>query len=230
MRVHAILTAAGSGLRFNTAKHQQAHIPKQFLKLHGQPIILYSLLTLQKNRSVDEIIISSKNQYFNFLHSIAVQNNISKLTKLVEGGKTRFLSVRNAFMQIEALPSDLVLIHDSARPAIDLKMLEEIIAQARRHGEVIYGTSVSETVKREKNNIITETVKREHLWTVQTPQVFRYKVLADSYKTAGKKIDYTDEAALIENAGFRVRIVEGSRKNIKLTTLEDLQILKLFLK
>ena len=95
-----------------------------------------------------------------------------------------------------------------------------------KFGEVVPGLKISETVKKEKKGIITGTVDRNNLWTVQTPQVFRYEVLKKSYLKAGRKNYFTDESALAENAGFKVRIIKGSRDNIKITTEEDLRILK----
>jgi 2-C-methyl-D-erythritol 4-phosphate cytidylyltransferase len=184
------------------------------------------LLAFQRSRLIDEIFVTAENSYFDLIHKIAFKNRIAKLSTLVEGGKTRYESVRNAFKQIEGKPDDLILIHDAARPNIKINNIEELINIALKYGEVIPGTKISETVKRERKSIITETVDRSNLWTVQTPQVFRYKVLKKAYKKAGRKNDFTDEAALVENAGFKVRIIEGSRDNIKITSSEDLKLLK----
>jgi 2-C-methyl-D-erythritol 4-phosphate cytidylyltransferase len=223
MKVFAIITAAGSGSRFSSGKNR---IPKQFIKLYGKPVILYSLEAFQKSKHIDEIFVSANYKYFDFLHSLAVKNKITKLTTLVEGGKTRFESVRNTFLQVEGKPGDLVLIHDAARPNINNKLIEKLLAPAVKYGEVVPGIKISETVKKEKAGIITGTVDRNNLWTVQTPQVFRYGVLRKSYKKAGGKNDFTDEAALAEHAGYKVRLIEGTRNNIKITTGEDLRTLK----
>lgn len=219
--VIAILTAAGTGTRFGKAGK-----PKQFLKLKNKPVILYPLIAMQKCKAVSGIFISSSPDYFDYLHKMAVENKVTKLLALVEGGKTRFESVKNAFGQIELITSaDYVLIHDAARPNISAAMLDSMINGAMKYGNVIPGTPVSETVKRVKNSVIVETINRENLWTVQTPQVFRYKDLNDSYRKA-KRRDFTDEASLVESAGYRVRIIEGQRANIKITTPEDLDLMK----
>ena len=223
MKTFAIITAAGSGSRFSSGKNET---PKQFIKLNGKPVILYSLEVFQKSRLIDEIFISANYKYFDLLHSMAVKNKITKLTTLVEGGKTRFNSVKNAFLRINSKPGDLILIHDAARPNITKKFIEELLTSALKFGEVVPGLKISETVKKEKKGIITGTVDRNNLWTVQTPQVFRYEVLKKSYLKAGRKNYFTDESALAENAGFKVRIIKGSRDNIKITTEEDLRILK----
>ena len=97
MKTFAIITAAGSGSRFSSGKNET---PKQFIKLNGKPVILYSLEVFQKSRLIDEIFISANYKYFDLLHSMAVKNKITKLTTLVEGGKTRFNSVKNAFLRL----------------------------------------------------------------------------------------------------------------------------------
>lgn len=223
MKTFAIVTAAGSGSRFSSRK---GSLPKQFLNLNGLPVILHSLLVFQKNKLIDEILISAEPKYFDLIHRLAVKYKLTKLTTLVEGGKTRFGSVKNAFLQVEGKKGDLVLIHDAARPNIKKQLVDDIINGAGKYGEVVPGIKVSETIKREKKGIVTETVNRNNLWTIQTPQVFRYVVLKKSYLKAGRRNNFTDEAALVENAGFKVRIIEGSSDNVKITTEEDLKILK----
>jgi len=223
MKTFAIITAAGSGSRFSSGKKS---IPKQYAKLNGKPVILYSLQAFQKNRLIDEILVSASRRHFDFIHSLAVRYKITKLTALVEGGKTRFVSVKNAFLQVSGKPGDLVLIHDAARPNIKKKLIAILLTNALKYGEVIPGTKISETVKKESKGIIKRTVDRNNLWTVQTPQVFRFKILKKSYEKAGRKIDFTDEAALVENAGYSVRIIEGEKDNIKITTLDEINLLK----
>jgi 2-C-methyl-D-erythritol 4-phosphate cytidylyltransferase len=223
MKVFAIITAAGSGTRFSPGKNK---IPKQFVKLNGKPVILYSLEAFQKSKHIDEILVSANYKYFDFLHSLAVQNKITKLTTLVEGGKTRFVSVRNAFLQIEGKHTDLVMVHDAARPNINKNFIEKLLNYSAKFGEVIPGIKVSETVKRERKGIITGTVDRSNLWTVQTPQVFKYGILEKSYIKAGRKNDFTDEASLVENAGYKVRITEGEKENIKITTRDEINLIK----
>ena len=226
-KVIAIITAAGSGLRFSGSS--QNAVPKQFLKISNSPIILFPLLAMQKCKAISGIFIASQNKYFDYLHNLASKNKITKLMGLVEGGATRFTSVRNAFNQISAAPNDLVLIHDAARPNIDAAFLNSIIDEAKKHGEVIIGRRVSETVKREKKGFITETINRENLWTIQTPQIFPYKVLKSSYEKS-RINNFTDESALVEAAGLKVKIIEGPAGNIKVTTPEDLKFLKMIMK
>lgn len=223
--VHVIVTAGGSGTRFNKSSKGTPK-PKQFLNLLGKPVILHSLLKFQKCKEVKSIYISASKEYFNLLHAMASKNKITKLKALVEGGKTRFESVRNAFEQVSCDVDDIILIHDAARPNVTKEDIGLLIRVSQKYGEVILGIKVSDTVKRTSGNVIKETVMRDDLWLVQTPQAFRYDVLSRSYIIAGNKTDFTDEASLAEFAGYEVRIAEGNRYNIKITSQEDLNLLK----
>ncbi len=222
MKITAIITAGGSGSRFSkTGK------PKQFINLVGKPVILYSLAAFQHSGAVNEIIVAAGKEYFRFIHNLAVKNNISKLNNLVEGGKTRFESVRNAFMQIERSSSkDIIIIHDAARPNIDIYFIDMLITILGKYDGVIPGMKIPETIKRARNNIITETLNRDELFLIQTPQVFYYDSLKRAYEKCGNKTDFTDEASLVEFSGGKVRITEGRKDNIKITVSRDMELIK----
>ena len=223
--IHVIITAGGLGKRFNKTRTNAAK-PKQFLNLLGKPVILHSLLKFQKIKEVKSILVSANNKYFSYIHSQASKYKITKLKTLVDGGSTRFLSVRNAFNELNCLLDDIVMIHDAARPNVtsgELKLLRDI---SFKEGEVILGRKVQETVKRTIKDFVSETISRQDMWLIQTPQAFRYSILSKAYILAGMKIDFTDESSLVEYAGFNVRVSEGSRNNIKITTLDDLKTLK----
>lgn len=223
--VHVILTAGGTGSRFKKGLRSGSK-PKQFLNLLGKPVILHSLLKFQKSKEIKSIYISASKEYFSLLHAMAVKHKLTKLKALVEGGKTRFESVRNAFNQMECRIDDIILIHDAARPNVTKDDISSLIKASQKHGEVILGVKVSDTVKRTSGSIIKETVPRDELWLVQTPQAFRYDVLSRSYIISGSRTDFTDEASLVEFAGYEVRVSEGSRLNIKITSAEDMAALK----
>lgn len=225
--VYVIITAAGKGSRFKKDKNNK---PKQFLNLNGIPVILYSLLKFQKLKEIKGIYISAEPAYFNCLHSLAAKYKISKLKALVEGGKTRFDSVRNTFNQINCSGNDIILIHDAARPNISAGEIKKLISYAYKNGDVVFGCKVSDTVKKSKGNVITETIPRDNLWLVQTPQAFRYNTLSKAYIISGSKNYFTDESSVVENAGFTVNIIEGSRYNIKITTQDDFKLLRKLLK
>ena len=187
-------------------------------------------MALQKCPFIKQIIITADKKFFYLIHSYSIKYKITKLTYLVEGGKTRFNSVKNAFNQIVAGDNNLVLIHDAARPNIDSKLINSILGFAQHKGNTVIGVRISDTVKREKSGIIDETLNRDELWTVQTPQIFRYKDLKESYKKVKSKKIFTDESSLVESAGFKVNLFEGPKNNIKLTTIDDLNLLKQLMK
>ncbi len=230
--VHVIITAAGSSERFKKGPGKNLK-PKQFINLLGKPVILHSLIKFQKCKEVKSIIISSAPEYFNFIHSMASKHKITKLKALIEGGNTRFESVRNSFNQINCPNGllrcrldDIILIHDAARPNITTAEIKNLIGLAYKDGEVILGSRVSDTVKRDNGGVVTDTLSRDNLWLTQTPQAFRYDVLSRSYIIAGNKTDFTDESSMVEYAGYKVKITEGSKYNIKITNSEDLKTLK----
>ena len=194
--------------------------------MNGKPVFLHSLLVLQKCPYINQIIITADKKYFDFIHSYSIKYKITKLTHLVEGGKTRFQSVKNASEQIEAENNELILIHDAARPNISTDLVNKILSFAFTKGNTVIGVKISDTVKREKKGLIDKTLNREELWTVQTPQIFKFGDLKKSYKKVRSKKDFTDESSLVESAGFIVNLFEGPKNNIKLTTIDDLHLLK----
>lgn len=224
---HVIITAAGSGSRY---KNSNGTKPKQYLLLNGKPVILHSLLKFQKCSDIKSIYISAMPQFFSYLHSLVAKHKITKLKAMVEGGKTRFDSVKNAFNQIVAGLNDIILIHDAARPNLTKADLDKIISESSKYGEVIPAVKIPETVKKVNKSTVEKTIPRDDLWLVQTPQAFRYEVLSKAYILAGERNDYTDEAAMAEHAGFTVRVSECSRSNMKITTQDDLELLKRLMK
>jgi 2-C-methyl-D-erythritol 4-phosphate cytidylyltransferase len=223
LKVTAIITSAGSGSRFAVKRESK---PKQYQLLSGKPVILHSMMAFQNCGDIDEIIISAGKKYFDLIHSLAGKHSIMKLGSLVDGGKTRFESVKNAFNQISGSKNDIVIIHDAARPSISAEFVTSVISAAKKKGNVVPALRVSETIKRAGNGVVKETLNREELWLVQTPQAFRFADLEVSYNKARRKKDFTDEASLIEYAGYKVRIIPGLKNNIKITTPDDLHLLK----
>lgn len=221
--IYVIITSAGKGTRFKKGK---ANKPKQYQQLKGKPVILHSLQLFQMLPEVKGIYISADPAYFNYLHTLSVKYKISKLKALVDGGKTRFESVRNAFNQVNCRLNDTVLIHDAARPNFKMDDIKRLLKDIKKYSEVIPAVKVSDTVKRTKGNLISETVSRNDLWLVQTPQAFKYDVLSRAYIVAGSETAFTDEAALVESAGFKVYVSEGNRNNIKITIEDDIKLLK----
>jgi len=215
-KVVAIVPAAGYGRRLGAGKK------KPFVLLGGKPLVSYALKTLDGCKAIDGIVVAAKRPCIKRLKNIAKQAGIRKLIDVVAGGKTRFESVRNCMKSIGPT-FDVVLIHDAARPLIDEDTIERSINAAARFGASIAGLPESDTVKlADKGLFIKKTLDRNRIFRAQTPQAFRYELIKKAYLRAGAGV--TDDAGLVEAIGVRVKIVEGSFRNLKITTKEDLKI------
>ncbi|MEO6307322.1 MAG: 2-C-methyl-D-erythritol 4-phosphate cytidylyltransferase [Nitrospiraceae bacterium] len=218
--VVALVPAAGRGLRMGGS------VPKQFLSLGGEPLIVQSLRTLQASSVVDQIVLAVPLADVEYCeHEIVLRYGFTKVTKVVAGGDERQDSVRYALAQI---PSDteIVLIHDAVRPFVTQRMIEEVVAAARKEGAAIIALPMRDTVKQVRTDgTIERTVDRTPLWLAQTPQAFRRNWIESAHKKAhAEGIRATDDAFLVEWLGYSVAVVEGSGENIKVTRPEDLVI------
>ena len=224
MKTFAIIPAAGKGKRSGQA------IPKQYLKFSNKELIVYTLEAFQKNKLVDEIIIAAHPDYLALLEKIKKKYKLTKISKIVKGGKERQDSVYNALLSIDADKNDLMAVHDAARPLLPQKILTDAILTARKKGNALVCIKAKDTLV--KGTDIVETyIDRENVFYVQTPQVFRYNDLMRAMEMAYATDFYaTDESMLIKNLGLKINIVEGSLSNFKVTTEDDLHFLKKCLK
>ena len=216
--VVAVVPAAGLGSRMG------GNTPKQYLSLGGLPLLVHSLQVFQSLEYIREIILSvpiADREYC--WHEIVKPYGLEKVTQVVAGGKRRQDSVRNGLIAIST-ESEGVLVHDGVRPFIDQKSVIEVIRCAGETGAAVVAVPIRDTVKRvDHSGIIQETLKREELWQIQTPQVFRYDWLVEAHLRAQRyQWEVTDDATLFERMGYSVSVVEGSCFNIKITTPEDL--------
>jgi 2-C-methyl-D-erythritol 4-phosphate cytidylyltransferase len=201
-------------------------VPKQFLALGGQPLILHSLRVFQASSVIEEVILAVPlNEMDYCLKEIVAKHRFTKVTKVVPGGHERQDSVRHA---LEAVHDDVdvVLVHDAVRPFLTEHMVDEVVKAARAKGAAIIALPMKDTVKQVgANHVIERTVDRQSLWLAQTPQAFRRDwLLAAHRKAHAEGIRATDDAYLIEWAGHAVSVVEGSGENIKVTRPADMVI------
>jgi 2-C-methyl-D-erythritol 4-phosphate cytidylyltransferase len=201
-------------------------VPKQFLALGGQPLILHSLRVFQASSVIEEVILAVPlNEMDYCLKEIVAKHRFTKVTKVVPGGHERQDSVRHA---LEAVHDDVdvVLVHDAVRPFLTEHMVDEVVKAARAKGAAIIALPMKDTVKQVgADHVIERTVDRQSLWLAQTPQAFRRDwLLAAHRKAHAEGIRATDDAYLIEWAGHPVSVVEGSGENIKVTRPEDMVI------
>ena len=216
----ALVPAAGRGLRMGGA------IPKQFLALGGEPLVVHSLRVLQHSPVIDEIILAVPQADLDYcLNDLAVRYGFSKIKRVVAGGKERQDSVRHA---LEHTPEDTqtVVVHDAVRPFLTERMVAEVVEAAQRIGGAIVALPMRDTVKQvglERH--IERTVDRTPLWLAQTPQAFQRDWLLQVHRKAhAEGVHATDDAFLFEWAGHAVVVVEGSGENIKVTRPEDMII------
>ncbi|MBA4349261.1 MAG: 2-C-methyl-D-erythritol 4-phosphate cytidylyltransferase [Thermodesulfovibrio sp.] len=221
-KIVAIVPSAGVGKRFGRRKNKPFHL------LSGKPLIIWSLEALQGVKEIKEIIPVVKEEDMKTVASLIEKYNISKVKRIVPGGKERQDSVYNG---IKVLNDDVsvVLIHDGVRPLVEKDLIKRTISELRGFDGVIAGVPVKDTIKevssKEMNIVVLQTLNRNVLWAIQTPQVFRYKKLREAFEKAKHDNYYgTDDAALVERYGGRVKIVMGSYRNIKITTSEDIQV------
>jgi 2-C-methyl-D-erythritol 4-phosphate cytidylyltransferase len=219
MRIVAVIPAGGKGTRsgFN--------IPKQYLKIKGKELITYTLEVFQKNRSVDEIIISADPFYFKLLNKIKKKYSFSKLSGIVKAGKERQDSVYNGLNSLSASSGDLILVHDAVRPLLPAKILSDAIKTAIEKGNTVVCLKAKDTLIR-GNDLVEKYLDRDEVCYVQTPQIFEYSLLKKAMDKAFKdKFRGTDESMLVRRLNEKINIVEGSVFNFKVTSQEDIKLL-----
>ncbi len=218
--ISAIVVAAGKGTRMNM------NINKQYIELQGIPVLVRTLKVFQDSPDIDEIVMVVNEKEISYCQeNIVASYEFDKVKRIVAGGAERQNSVYNGLKSINP-QCDIVLIHDGARPFVSGKCLKDSIDGAREFGASCAAVPVKDTIKRADNKeFVLETIERSSLWSIQTPQTFRYDVIMDAHRKALEE-GYlgTDDAVLVERAGVRTKLVMGSYNNIKITTKEDLAI------
>jgi 2-C-methyl-D-erythritol 4-phosphate cytidylyltransferase/2-C-methyl-D-erythritol 2,4-cyclodiphosphate synthase len=212
VHVSAIIAAGGRGSRFGGSQ------PKQLQTLAGVPILKRTVDAFLQGYGFDEVVVA--------LPAELAVNPPSYLDSviIVEGGERRQDSVANAFGAV-APSSQIIVIHDAARPLVSSALIERTVDAAAKHGAAIAALQARDTVKRtDGSRIIRGTIPREEVFLAQTPQAFRVGVLRDALALASTASDATDEAMLAEQAGHSVYLVDGDPRNLKITTPEDLEI------
>lgn len=210
--VSAILLAAGKSSRFLKAKS------KILFKICNRPVIYYSLSVLSRHPQINEIIIVAAPENLKEIKHIVRRYKINKVSKVILGGKERKNSVSNGLRALNP-DTDLVVIHDGARPFVNSKIISSSILAARKRRAAIVGVPVKYTVKQVLRRLVVKTLKRENIWEIQTPQVFKKEVILKAYKDISGYA--TDDAMLVERIGIRPAVVLGSYANLKITTFED---------
>jgi len=224
-RIIAIVPAAGLGKRFN------ASIKKTFVNLKGVPLLIHTLKRLCEEKFITEVIPVLMEEDIDNGFQMVKKYNLKKIKRIAAGGKERQDSIYNALKLLEKNGTgtdSIVLIHDGVRPFIPKGLIENLIAELKNADGVIPGIPVKETLKEAAaDGIVINTVNREKLWSVHTPQAFFFNIIKKAYDTAYTEGFYaTDDASLIERIGGRVKIIPDSPYNIKVTMPEDMDMLE----
>jgi 2-C-methyl-D-erythritol 4-phosphate cytidylyltransferase len=220
MRTLAIILAGGAGKRMGAPTN------KQFLLLDNKPIIVHTLQIFEECRAIDGVYLVVNQKDLPIIQEEILESyRFNKVMKLVIGGRLRQDSVRNGLEAIEN-PCDIVVIHDGARPFVTPAFIEKGIYLMEMFDAVIPALPVKDTVKVvSKEGFVVKTLERDSLWHVQTPQTFKYELIVKAYREGmAKKVYGYDDATFLEYLGKKVKVVEGSPYNIKITTPEDLII------
>jgi len=212
--VWAVVPAAGQGLRMGQKK--------QALLLAGQPVLRWTLEVLEAAPTVHAVVVTVPvEDVADWQRRLA---ECSKVRAVLAGGAERQESVR---LGLAVVPDEVewVLVHDGVRPCVTVELVERVVGEASQHGAAIAALPVSETIKRGVGGWVKETVERDGLWAVQTPQVFRAEVLREAHRRAvAEGIAGTDDAVLVERLGVPIRLVPGRPDNLKITRPEDLPL------
>ncbi|MDG5788142.1 2-C-methyl-D-erythritol 4-phosphate cytidylyltransferase [Evansella sp. AB-P1] len=210
-----VIPAAGQGKRMKAGKN------KQFLLIDQIPLLIHTLRVFEEDILCHSIILVVNKQELKEVEKLIETYKINKVDKLVIGGKERQESVYEGLKVIEGNP--IVLIHDGARPFVQHSVIHNLIHKVVEKGAAIVATPVKDTIKQAVDGIVEKTVHRNNLWSIQTPQGFRYNKIVKGHQEAEKQDFFgTDDASLMEFIGEKVYIVEGDYENIKITTPEDI--------
>ena len=226
MSIAAIIVAGGKGLRMGAATR------KQYLELGGVPVLVRTLRVFLSCPQIDRIVLAAPGDDLPFIRTDLLKSVTGgDRIELVAGGAERQESVYNALVALGASFKGLVAVHDGVRPFVSHDEIQRVLEQAEMDGAAILGVPAFETLKHvNEETTIAATLPRDGIWMAQTPQVFRFSLLAWAHEKAREdKALGTDDASLVERMGDPVTVITGSRCNIKITTPDDMALAELFL-
>jgi len=229
----AILIAGGSGKRMGQ------DIPKQFINVYDKPVLLYTLESFERHPQIDAIEVVCIDGWHDVLRAYARQFNISKLKWIVSGGASGQESIRNGVYNLEGKvqPDDIIVIHDGIRPLVDASVLTDVLIKAQKYGNAVTSMPYNEQIfiiNPDDSSTTKQYIPRETLRRVSTPQAYRFDLLDEKYHEAFEKeigiygSSYTN--TMMVELGVTLHFAAGSDKNIKLTTKDDLELFKAYLK
>lgn len=225
----ALLLAAGSGERMSPVSGGKN---KVFLEIKEKPLFLYPLRRLLANPYVERVVVVYRPEDLPLLKSVLEREKLDAEVECVEGGPERFDSVYNGLSHLSNKAPTLILIQDSARIFLTDRMIREALEAAEQHGAATVAVPVSDTIKRREGAFLVETLRRENLYRIQTPQAFLFEHIWNAHQEFRDNPDpsVTDDCMLLERKGFPIALVPGKEENIKVTTPFDLQLAEVLLR
>ncbi|WIV13116.1 2-C-methyl-D-erythritol 4-phosphate cytidylyltransferase [Proteiniborus sp. MB09-C3] len=223
--ISVVIVAAGMGKRMNS------NINKQYLLLKEKPILAYTIEKFDNNEYIDELIIVTREEEKEYcLNEVVKKYGFKKVANIVGGGAERQDSVYKGLLAVKDL-CNIIIIHDGVRPFIRDEDIINSVDGVIKYGACVMGTPVKDTIKTVSvEGDIINTPDRNTLWAIQTPQSFSYEIILKAYREAIEgKVTATDDSMLVEKLGYKVKVIEGSYSNIKITTPEDLKLAELLL-
>ena len=216
----AIIVAAGKSERMGKKGN------KIFLELLNRPIIYYSIKSFQDSGLIGQIVVVTQKDYIKKMDGIKKKYGFNKIKKIIEGGKERQDSVYNGLISIKhAKNDDIVVVHNGSNPLVKENEIAECINEAKKYGAAVAAFELKDTIKKIKNDFVEKTLERKNVYQVQTPQAIKYGLLVEAFNNAkNKKLKVTDDVSLVEALGEKIKIVNCSYENIKVTTQDDLNI------
>ncbi len=215
MKKNVIIVAGGSGMRMG------ADIPKQFLLLKGKAILMHTIDLFYKYDPAINIVLVLPKSQIDYWKNLCASQNYNIKHRIVEGGETRFYSVKNGLNHVE---EGFVAIHDGVRPMLSIDLIDKLFNTAIEKGNAIPAVGINESLRIFDENS-NKTIDRQSIKIVQTPQVFRVDEIKMSY-TQAYKSEFTDDASVLESMDYEINLVEGDKKNIKITTSFDLLLVE----
>lgn len=220
MKTYALIVAAGRAVRFGGA------VPKQFREVGGRPLLSWTVSRFERASSIDGIVVVVSDEHLLFTSQKVIDPYaFTKVQKIVVGGETRQESVLRGLKSLP-ISTKLVAIHDGARPLTRPSDIDRVVQTAKGERAAMLAIPATDTVKRVRDGYILGTLERDSLYLAQTPQVFDYDLILEAHQSARDGQSASDDAALIESRGFKVRVVEPTGPNLKVTTVDDLAIVE----
>jgi len=218
---YAIIVAGGSGTRMGAA------VPKQFLLLHGKPVLMHTIEAFHYCQSQPLITLVLPADFHTYWQQLCVEHNFTLPHQLVKGGETRFYSVKNGLATIPDNINALVAVQDAVRPLTSKEIIDESYTYASKHGNAIVAVKSRDSIRQVQNDNSTSLL-RDEIYLIQTPQTFQSAQLKNAYEQAYDN-KFTDDASVVEETGIPINLINGSYRNIKITFPEDIAIAELLM-